>query len=168
MLGKKPWVSGCWRSITGALVPRSTMVPETRTTQGSPAWGCSWHVTFPPRRKMEHLPGDQGRDWLQKIWQPGTTGLPTGHPGICRTRRMGRICMRLASGLVSGCPGAAFLSSAGTRFPEMPHTQGGQGSWEAGSWQMPMWEYLDPLISASRSLFSPSSLSLSCQLAQAS
>lgn len=92
MLGKKPWVSGCWRSITRTLVPRSTMVPETRTTQGSPAWGCSWHVIFPLRHKMERLPGDEGRDWLQKIWQPGTTGLPTGHPGTCRTRRTGGIC----------------------------------------------------------------------------
>ena len=76
--------------------------------------------------------------------------------------------MRLASDLVSGCPGAVFLSSAGRRSPELPHPQGGQGSWEAGSWEVPMWECLDLLISASRLLFSPSSLSPSCQLAQAS
>ena len=103
---------------------------------------------------MKRLPGDEGRNWLQKIWQPGTTGLPTGHPGTRRTRRTGGICSE--TGFRSG---TVFFSSAGTRSPEMPHPQGGQGSWEAGSWQMPMWECLDPLISVSRSLLSPSSLS---------
>lgn len=83
---------GCWRSVTGSLVPTSKMVPGTRTTQGSPVWDCSWRAIFPLRCKMKCLPGDEGRDWLQKIWRPGTTGLPTGHPGTHRTRRTGGIC----------------------------------------------------------------------------
>lgn len=73
---------GAWPVGEGHRVTCSTskMVPETRTTQGSPVWDCSWR-SFSSEVQDEVSARGRGQGLAAEDAPPGTLASPPGTQG---------------------------------------------------------------------------------------